>query len=165
MNKQEAIKTIEKMGEYGRFVDEPISKKSVLNIINQIDEPQKTVIPKLVAEWIERCKENNDTLYHALQDNDDVNDWLDRDDNEDLFARAWVSGYEVEKEKLYTVEIPNPNDKQLALKIKRLRADKLVIAIDHTTNPITREYMVTESEIKQDFDWAWRWAKPVEEER
>lgn len=96
------------MVEYGRFVDEPISKKSVLNIINQIDEPQKVVIPKVVAEWIERCKESKDTLYHALQDNDDVNDWLDRDDNEDLFARAWVNGYEAEKEKLYTVEIPNP---------------------------------------------------------
>ena len=39
MNKQEAIKRIEQMGEYERFVDEPISKKSVLNIISQIHEP------------------------------------------------------------------------------------------------------------------------------
>ena len=41
MNKQEAIKRVEQMGEYERFVDEPISKKSVLNIISQIDEPKK----------------------------------------------------------------------------------------------------------------------------
>ena len=40
MNKQEAIKRVEKMGEYERFVDEPVSKKSVLNIISQIQEPR-----------------------------------------------------------------------------------------------------------------------------
>ena len=40
MNKQEAIKRVEQMGEYERFVDEPVSKKSVLNIIYQIQEPR-----------------------------------------------------------------------------------------------------------------------------
>ena len=40
MNKQEAIKRVEQMGEYERFVDEPVSKKSVLNIISQIQEPR-----------------------------------------------------------------------------------------------------------------------------
>ena len=40
------------MGEFERFVDEPVSKKSVLDIISLIDEPQKVVIPKFVAEWI-----------------------------------------------------------------------------------------------------------------
>ena len=40
MNKQEAIKRVELMGEYERFVDEPVSKKSVLDIISQIQEPR-----------------------------------------------------------------------------------------------------------------------------
>ena len=40
MNKQEAIKRVEQMGEYERFIDEPVSKKSVLNIISQIQEPR-----------------------------------------------------------------------------------------------------------------------------
>ena len=40
MNKQEAIKRVEQMGKYERFVDEPVSKKSVLNIISQIQEPR-----------------------------------------------------------------------------------------------------------------------------
>ena len=53
MNKQEAIKRVEQMGEFERFVDEPVSKKSVLDIISIIDEPQKVVIPKFVAELIE----------------------------------------------------------------------------------------------------------------
>ena len=49
MNKQEAIKRVEQMGEFERFVDEPVSKKSVLNIISQIDEPQKVTIPNYVG--------------------------------------------------------------------------------------------------------------------
>ena len=40
MNKQEAIKRVEQMGEFERFVDEPVSKKSVLDIISQIQEPR-----------------------------------------------------------------------------------------------------------------------------
>ena len=40
MNKQEAIKRVEQMGKYERFVNEPVSKKSVLNIISQIQEPR-----------------------------------------------------------------------------------------------------------------------------
>lgn len=45
MNKHEAIKKVEQMGEYERFVNESIPKLSVLNILNQLDEPQKPVIP------------------------------------------------------------------------------------------------------------------------
>ena len=58
MNKEEAIKRVEQMGEFERFVDEPVSKKSVLDIISLIDEPQKGVVPKFVAEWIEELKGN-----------------------------------------------------------------------------------------------------------
>ncbi len=68
MNKQEAIKRIEQMGEYERFVDEPISKASVLSIIYQIDEPQKVVVPKFVAEWIEETKEEGYNLSYAMSD-------------------------------------------------------------------------------------------------
>ena len=59
MNKQEAIKRIEQMGEYENFVDEAISKKSVLNIISQIDVPKKVVIPNFVIEG----EEEEEKLY------------------------------------------------------------------------------------------------------
>lgn len=52
MNKQEAIKKVEQMGEYERFVDESIPKLSVLNILNQLDEtaesPSATICGGLV---------------------------------------------------------------------------------------------------------------------
>lgn len=88
MNKQEAIKHIEQMGEYERFVDELVSKKSVLNIISQIDQLQEVVIPKFVAEWIEDCKRSGWHLEKALRrldDDEEVGDWA-YDENDDLIS-------------------------------------------------------------------------------
>ena len=42
----------------------------------------------------------NSTTIH-----EEVDQWLYTDDNMDLFARAWLDGYEVEKEKRYLVKI------------------------------------------------------------
>lgn len=66
-------------------------------------EKSKVVIPQFVAKWLEDCKEKKQSLYSALQDCDSVNNWLDIEGNEELFARAWLDGYDVEKEKRYVV--------------------------------------------------------------
>ncbi|HEM2742221.1 TPA: DUF1642 domain-containing protein, partial [Streptococcus suis] len=111
MNKQEAIKCIEQMGEYERFVGDPISKASVLSIISQIYEPQTVVVPKEVAEWIEGCKRSGwhlQKVLSRLDDDEKVGDWAyDRNDDlipekVDMIARAWLDGYEIKQEKLYT---------------------------------------------------------------
>lgn len=60
-----------------------------------------------MAKWLEDCKEKKQSLYSALQDCDSVNNWLDIEGNEELFARAWLDGYEVEREKQYTVMLCN----------------------------------------------------------
>ncbi|MGQ7567212.1 DUF1642 domain-containing protein [Streptococcus suis] len=123
MNKKEAIKRIEQMGEYERFVDEPISKGSVLNIISQIYEPQRVVVPKFVGEWYERNKDDiNTAIYSTITgtyrkvngENDDLLDtfegWLVYEDNSILIlVQMHLFGYEVEQEQMYTMEIPNPN--------------------------------------------------------
>ncbi|MGQ7333500.1 DUF1642 domain-containing protein, partial [Streptococcus suis] len=110
MNKQEAIKCIEQMGEYERFVGDPISKASVLSVISQIHEPQKVVVPKFIADSIEYCKTAEGYgLFHAMDycyQYKDSADWLEC--NQETFACAWLFGFEIEQEKLYTVEIPNP---------------------------------------------------------
>lgn len=176
MNKQEAIKCIEQMGEYERFVDEYISKSSVLNIISQIDEPQKVVAPKFVAEWIEECKGRGCPLRAAMKHinlPDKVNAWFletGQDEftypNQDIFARAWLDGYEIEREKLYTVDIPNPvlTDNSDSVTVL-MKIDSGVVLTD-VVNYIGRKqetvYQLTEAEIKQDFEWAWQFAKEVE---
>ncbi|WP_247950370.1 DUF1642 domain-containing protein [Streptococcus constellatus] len=68
---------------------------------------EKPVIPQFVAKWLEDCKGKKQSLYSALQDCDSVNNWLDIEGNEELFARAWLDGYEVEKERCYRVTLSN----------------------------------------------------------
>lgn len=71
----------------------------------EAEKPNTVVIPQFVAEWLEDCKGKKQSLYSALQDCDSVNNWLDIEGNEELFARAWLDGYEVEQEKLYTAKL------------------------------------------------------------
>ena len=73
-----------------------------------------------------------------------------------------LDGYEVEKEPLYTVEIPNPNFN--APTILQKQGDKTVMVV--AKNARWRGWSdskLTEAEIKQDFEWAFQFAKPVEE--
>ena len=113
MNKQEAIKKVEQMGEYERFVDELIPKLSVLNILNQLDEPQKVVVPQFVADWIEVAKPVHSLSGAMVYGGLGVNKWLENEDNQRVFALAWFDGYEVEKEKRYTVKIKGEIEENL----------------------------------------------------
>ncbi|EJU2984417.1 DUF1642 domain-containing protein [Listeria monocytogenes] len=76
---------------------------------NQVSKVELVEVPKLVADWIEKKKENGDDLLVALDKNwqgmeDSVRDWFDGEkERYELFARAWLDGYEVEKEPLYYV--------------------------------------------------------------
>ncbi|WP_313166691.1 DUF1642 domain-containing protein [Streptococcus parasuis] len=113
MNKQEAIEKIKNIETLnindiiaGQSVDMVI-KNQVLDIISQIDEPQKVVVPKFVAEWLEYCKSSYrdlQTVLSRLDDDRKVGDWAyDEDDNlmsekVDMIARAWVDGYEIEQD-------------------------------------------------------------------
>ena len=180
MNKQEAIEKIKNIGTLnifdmvvGQQVDMVI-KNQVLDIISQIDEPQKPVVPKFVAKWIEECKRSGWHLQKALyrlDDDEKVSNWA-YDENDDLisekvdvFARAWLDGYEVETEKLYTVEIPNPNSAGGKLVLFKQQSTGWLILDMLNPNINKPKYLhLTESEIKQDFDWALKWAVPVEVE-
>ena len=72
-------------------------------------ELNKPVIPQFVAEIIEYYKGKNATLYDALREknfNKQYNEWLmNEQDAYDKVARAWLDGYEVEKEPKYTVMV------------------------------------------------------------
>ena len=86
----------------------------VLKDLRQLDEPQKLKIPQFVAEYIEQKKDDN---YHLLGAMDTIMtsrrinlyEWFYDDDNIELFARAWLDGYEVEEEPKYTVKFKATN--------------------------------------------------------
>ncbi|MBZ2159600.1 DUF1642 domain-containing protein [Streptococcus australis] len=76
-------------------------------------EREKVTIPKLVADWLEACKENlaiglytamNPDFLKQWNKSDELISWFKKTGNQELFARAWLDGYEVEKEKRYLVK-------------------------------------------------------------
>lgn len=68
-------------------------------------ELNKPVIPKFVADFIAEQKKLEHTLSYSIDASmsDRVAEWYW--DNSELFALAWIFGYEVEKEKRYLVKI------------------------------------------------------------
>jgi hypothetical protein len=80
----------------------------VIKDLKQLDEPQKVTIPQFVADHLKKSKEVGRDLQDAMNSStilEEVDLWLYTDNNMDVFARAWLDGYEVEKEKRYLVKI------------------------------------------------------------
>lgn len=162
MNKQEAIKRVEGLLGYGSRA------KVVTDIISQIHEPQTVVLPKEVAEWIESIKSVGWSFKVALNNTTgSVDEWLANRDNQETFARAWLNGFEIEQEKLYTVEIPNPNrTTEPIIYLSRDEGGKIFlnnwflhISQNWKNQPHAR---LTEAEIKEDFEWAWQFREEVD---
>lgn len=71
------------------------------------EEPQKITVPNFVADWICYLKGWNYGLHYGLANaSDEVLEWLcvDKLKRQELFARAWLDGYTIEKEPKYTVK-------------------------------------------------------------
>ena len=77
-------------------------------------ELNKVVVPQFVAEIIEYYKGQNATLYDALREknfNKQYNEWLmNEQDAYNKVARAWLDGYEGEKEKRYRVKLKSNSE-------------------------------------------------------
>ena len=88
-------------------------------------EREKVTIPQFVADWIEECKAKEKRLLTALlYTPEKVNSWVDNSENQELFARAWLDGYEeVEEEKRYYIKLKNVDENYNYLNyIKHLNA-------------------------------------------
>ena len=82
------------------------ARKIFLADLEQLDEPQPVKVPQIVADWIERSKQEKRNLRNALNNGGEkMRLWLLDQENYDLFARAWLDGYEVEEEKRYLVKV------------------------------------------------------------
>ena len=81
--------------------------KTVLRDLKQLDEPKPVKIPQFVADFIEKQKKLGHTLSYSIDASmsDIVAEWYW--DNSELFALAWIFGYEVEEEKRYIVSLKN----------------------------------------------------------
>lgn len=115
MNKHEAIEKIKQtdtltiIDHMGHQEVAMVNKNNVLDIVSQIDEPEKVVVPKFVARWIEESKYDRFYALHGAYANmnEEMKRWRSRGNNSELFARAWLAypNIVIEEDKRYTVEI------------------------------------------------------------
>ena len=109
MNKQELIKRIEQLFSFSSR--DYIEKNEVLSLVRQLDEPEKPVVPPVVSVWYQISKDN---LYKNIAylcanwvkstTDDTLFDWMSNTDNFiEILVNMHQFGYEVEKEKRYTV--------------------------------------------------------------
>lgn len=140
----------------------------------QIDQP-KPVVPQFVIDWVNNSREADyefeEWFYYSNQPSV-VYEWVNSENKRqsELNALALmtliVNGPEavtVEKEQLYTVEIPTNSEAKLAL--VRREDKKIVITIIGEGERWRRydSFQLTEQEIRKDFEWAWQWKKEVTE--
>lgn len=109
MNKKELKKHIEGLPySAGLIVDTiKINRNGLLKLIEQLDEPQKPVVPQFMADWI---KKNEGSLFGLNYDSvsSEIYDWVyEEEGNLKKLHLACAIGYTVEKEKRYEVILCN----------------------------------------------------------
>lgn len=188
MNKQEAIRELMSKSREIIFGDDEnvyLSRKRTIELVSQIDEPQKPKVSQVAVEFYEKYKAGMLSLdewfsdfysKEAIEDfprMEELADWLHGNDNETNRQRELalatlvtlgIDAVEVEQEKLYTVEIPDPHGMYEIRYLYRGSDGNIRIGGNDCRDVfLSVETHLTESEIEKDFEWAWQWAKPVEE--
>ena len=191
MNKQEAIEKVKEHGEFysnafgGTVKMVPVGP--IIDLISQIDEPQKPKVSQVAVEFYEKYKADMLSLdewfsdfysYEAIEDfprMEELADWLHGNDNETNRQRELalatlvtlgIDAVEIEQEKLYTVKV-------LDSTLFKMTSDnhvryKLIgeneIPSESKIGNYTFEVNLTEKEIKEADERLWQFAKPVEVE-
>ncbi|SUO88762.1 DUF1642 domain-containing protein [Streptococcus uberis] len=172
------------------FYDDVLIKKSDAKVLLdqiELDQP-KPVVPQVAIDYYNEyknvlssfdewfCGFYDDKFDEEFEKAEELRIWLYDNDNkinlqhELALATLIVNGPDavtVEKEKLYTVVIPNPHEKQLSYVLMRRPNGNVIINVVHSSNldllKTDNDLQLTEKEIKKDFDWAFRWAEEVTE--
>lgn len=91
------LETLESTGKsYSKLI------RAIKNLEKQESTSKKVKIPKVVADYIDYSKDCCRSMFFVAKDKDvpfEVKDWLIADCNDELYARAWLSGpsgYEIE---------------------------------------------------------------------
>lgn len=152
MNKQEALKRIEVQKETLIRLTGWAVYVYIEELIKSLDEPQKVKVPPFVADWIERSKQEKRNLCNALNNGGEkMRLWFLDQENYDLFARAWLDGYEVEKEKRYFVKMKGIDTNFNFL--NRHRNENYWIFSSKDKNTLYQTHHTRKELEEADFDW------------
>ena len=193
MNKQEFQQTIKNMkykkdcgymSSFEVFL-KGFEKAKELALLHStsLDEPEKPVVPQFVADFYESIKDDFEYKVYELclqykHRGDELPQgvawWFGDSRNKPIETLVMMHkfGYEVEKEKLYTVEIPNPNGGEYGrVFLGKYSSGKIGLHCWTSYKQINFDdswkkdkiAQLTEAEIKKDFGWAWQFAEEVGE--
>ena len=108
MNKEDLIQKYESLEGVWNANGAEIARQCFLRDLEQLNEidTKKVTVPQFVADWIEEAKKEGYSIFGAINKapKGEVEGWIELQ-NVEIFAEAWVNGYEVEKEKRYTVKM------------------------------------------------------------
>ena len=115
MNKQELIERIESLKNIFGNKNEYVKIDMVVELLSELDEPQKPVVPQFVADWYENHEDDLEydiweyILRWGEQQKSEFYEWMNHANNKPLqtLANMHQFGYEVEKEKRYIVSLKN----------------------------------------------------------
>ena len=189
MNKQEAIDKLKKLLEMPSEVEGydfddgyDFGIEHAISLVEDLDEPvvpqelEKPVVPQFVADLYESIKDDFEYKVYELclqykHRGDELPQgvawWFGDSRNKPIetFVKMKLFGYEVQKEKLYTVEIPNPNSAGGKLVLsKQQSTGRLILEMLNSDINKPKYLHLTEDEIKKDFGWAWQFAEEVPED-
>lgn len=117
MNKQELIESISHLPSDCSRPRPMIDKLTALELIELLDEPQKVTVPQFVADWYEEHKDDFETeLFQCIYKMPNIfemnklskfEEWLIDEHTKPFqtLVNMHQFGYEVEKEKKYTVKV------------------------------------------------------------
>ena len=119
-----------------------IKPKKLQNLL--VPKQEKVKIESVWAEDIEGAKASGMTLFEAM-------DWMaidcDDEEKQDLFARAWLDGYEVEEEQKYILSI-NITDKASKTNYETFLNKRGIFHSMENESFNSEEFSWTEEEIK-----------------
>lgn len=166
MNRQEALKKIEKLDGLTikdkdfNFAIEMIPKGEALEIVDQLDEPEKPVVPQFVADFYEPIKDDFEygvyelcVNFHNCDLSGKIKHWFDCNDTNPIqvLVNMHQFGYEVEKEKFYTVKFSNEDFGKIYIGIFK-KFNKLGISSLPSNDDETKSWF-TEDELKRFKFW------------
>ena len=154
------------------YMDSAVSVTQVYDLIDQLDEPEKVVIPQFVADFIEKWKNEYLTMsewFNFNYDDDEEHEvfkWLYDNDYEENTRREYLLinairyGYEVEKEQLYYVLDKHGKTLLMLMGGEVCTSGGYVLSESTFTKDI---YQLTEKQIKDYDQRFWSFALEVTE--
>ena len=134
----------------------------------------KPTVPQFVSIWYEDNQDDFEfNLYRLCVDYEnceldtEMMIWFRAKHNIPIqtLTSMHQAGYVVKKEKLYTVEIPNPNSAGGKLVLsKQQSTGRLILEMLNSDINKPKYLHLTEDEIKEDFPWLWQFAEEVPED-